>query len=94
MWVLKKGFKDYCVRTGANFLKILDELALPIVDETGKSSRILASKHVRKVLGAGTEFAKAQSWCFAINMDHPEVTGVAIPKLVSATPTKVLKLTG
>lgn len=94
MWVLKKGFKDYCVRAGANFLKILDELAMPIVDETGRSSRILASKHVRKVLGAGTEFAKAQSWCFAINMDHPEVTGVAIPKLVSATPTKVLKLTG
>ncbi len=93
MWVLKKGFKDYCVRTGANFLKILDELAAPVTDESGRTSRILSSKNVKKVLGAGTEYAKAQSWCFAINMDHPEVSGAAIPKLVSATP-KILKLTG
>lgn len=93
MWVLKKGFKDYCVRTGANFLKILDELSIPSLEESGKPHRVLASKHVRKVLGAGTEYAKAQSWCFAINMDHPEVSGVVVPKLVTTTP-KVLKLTG
>jgi hypothetical protein len=87
MWVLKKGFKDYCVRTGANFLKILDDLHVPTFDEDGKLHRVLSSKHVRKVLGAGTEYAKAQSWCFAINMDHIDVSGVVIPKLVSSKPT-------
>jgi Domain of unknown function (DUF927) len=90
MWVLKKGFKDYCVRTGAHFLKILDELSVAQIDESGRPSRVLASKNVRKVLGAGTEFAKAQSWCFAINMDHPDVSGAVGPKLV-ATPTTPLE---
>lgn len=97
MWVLKKGFKDYCVRTGANFLKILDDLYAPTFDETGRSSRILASKHVRKVLGSGTEYAKAQSWCFTINMAHPDVSGVVIPKLVGSkttTPVTPLRAAG
>lgn len=68
--VLKKGFKDYCVRTGANSLKILDELSQP-----RDGARIICNKHARRTLGAGTEYAKAQTWCFVINMSHPEVTG-------------------
>lgn len=82
MWVLKKGFKDYCVRSGANFLKILDDLSIPRLNAEGVTSRILASKNARKVLGSGTEYAKAQSWCFVINMAHPEITGAVDLALV------------
>ncbi len=75
MYVLKKGFKDYCVRQGANFLKILDDLSMNQLDRTGKMTRVISSKHIKKTLGAGTDYAKAQSWCFVINMTHPEITG-------------------
>jgi hypothetical protein len=90
MWVLKKGFKDYCVRAGANFLKILDDLVTPRTTASGTASRILTSKHTRKVLGAGTEYAKAQSWCFAINMAHPEITGAVDLALITSRPTAAL----
>lgn len=83
MLVLKKGFKDYCLRVGANSTKILDDLATPKVDEAGKSTRVIANKSIKKVLGAGTEYAKMQSWCFSVNMDHPEVTGVVDLSVVS-----------
>lgn len=92
MWVLKKGFKDYCVRAGANFLKILDDLVAPRTTASGTASRILTSKHTRKVLGAGTEYAKAQSWCFAINMAHPEITGAVDLALITSRPTVALDI--
>jgi hypothetical protein len=92
MWVLKKGFKDYCIRTGANYLKILDELTAAKLDASGKQIRVVNAKHTRKVLGAGTEYAKAQSWCFAINMSHPDVTGVVDLAVSSSVPaTKPLR---
>ena len=75
LWILKKAFKDYCTRLGASMLKTLDDLHRTKVDLNGREVRVVASKHVRKVLGAGTEYAKAQAWCFAINMAHPEITG-------------------
>lgn len=83
MLVLKKGFKDYCIRVGANATKILDELAVQKVDEAGKGTRVIANKSIKKVLGAGTEYAKIQSWCFTVNMSHPEVTGVVDLGVVS-----------
>lgn len=70
LYVLKKGFKDYCARTGANSTKIINELHIP-----RDGVWIIPQNHTRRVLGAGTEYAKAQSWCFAINMDHPAVSG-------------------
>lgn len=70
LYVLKKGFKDYCARIGANSLKVIDDLVPP-----RDGVRIIANKHVRRTLGAGTEYAKAQSWCFVVNMAHPEVSG-------------------
>lgn len=81
--VLKKGFKDYCIRVGADSTKILDELYSAQPDARGHTSRVVSQKAIKKVLGAGTEFAKAQSWCFTINMAHPEVTGVADLSVVS-----------
>lgn len=86
LWVLKKGFKDYCARSGANFTRILNELSEPVMTRNGRFERVLSSKRVRKVLGAGTEFAKAQSWCFAINMAHPDVSG-AVDLQVDTTST-------
>lgn len=76
MWVSRKGFKDYCMRIGANPRKVLEDLSVPKVDDEGRSSRVIPSVNVKKVLGAGTELAKAQSWCFTINMNNKEVSGV------------------
>jgi hypothetical protein len=78
LYVLKKGFKDYCARTGANASKIINDLHIP-----RDGSRIIPQPHTRRILGAGTEYAKSQTWCFAINMDHPSVTGSVNLKLVN-----------
>lgn len=78
MYVLKKGFKDYCAKTGANSTKVLEDL-----HTSRDGGRIVPQKHTRRVIGAGTEYAKAQSWCFAINMAHPAVTGAVDLKLVT-----------
>jgi hypothetical protein len=86
MMVLKKGFKDYCIRIGADATKILDELATFTTDGTGRTSRIITNKSVRKVMGAGTEYAKIQSSCFVVNMAHPDVTGVVDLSVVSGDP--------
>jgi hypothetical protein len=37
--------------------------------------RIVPSKHTRRTLGAGTEYAKGQSYVFAVNMAHTKVSG-------------------
>jgi hypothetical protein len=78
LYVLKKGFKDYCARTGANSTKIIGDLYA-----VRDGDRIIPQPHTRRILGAGTEFAKAQSWCFAIKMDHPAVSGSVDLKLVT-----------
>jgi hypothetical protein len=78
LYVLKKSFRDYCAKTGANASKVIEELHVP-----RDGVRIVPQPHTRRVLGAGTEYAKAQSWCFAINMDHPSVSGVVDLKVVT-----------
>ena len=75
MWLLKQGFKDHCRKIGANAPRLLEELNKLKATSAGTAARVVASINVRKVLGAGTEWAKGQSWCFAVNMDHPEVAG-------------------
>lgn len=77
LYVLKKGFKDYCSRTGGNASQIIDELS-EVID----GDRVIPQRQTRRVLGAGTEFAKVQSWCFAVNMKHPAVSGVVDLKIV------------
>jgi hypothetical protein len=81
MWVLKKAFKDYCTRTGHNFTAILNELY---------NKRIIVSKHDHKTLGAGTDFAKGQAWCFVVNMNHPEMNEIEKKdgKILSYPPAK------
>jgi hypothetical protein len=80
MYVLKTGFKHYCARTGANATKIIGDLYEP-----RDGVRVIPQTHTRRVLGAGTEAAKAQSWCFAINMAHPAVSGIADLKVVGGS---------
>ncbi len=76
MWCLRKSFKDYCNRIGANFIQILGDLHTPRLDASGKLTRIVVSPQMRRVLGQGTPWSKAQSWCFALNMSHPDITGM------------------
>lgn len=71
LYVLKAGFRDYCNRIGANMRNIVNSLS-----EVRGGARIIAQEHTRRTLGAGTEYAKAQAWCFAINMAHQDVSGV------------------
>lgn len=77
LYVLKRGFKDYCARIGANSVQIINDLKLPRDGE-----RIIPQHHTRRVLGAGTEYAKSQTWCFAVNMAHTSVSGLAKLKVV------------
>lgn len=86
MWVLKKAFKDYCAKIGANSTKVLNELNELRLDKDGNMTRIVSHKNVKKVLGAGTEYAKAQTWCFVVNMSHPEVSGMATLSVASDNP--------
>lgn len=78
LYVLKKPFKDYCAKSGANATKIINDLFTP-----RDGARVIPQTHTRRVLGAGTEYAKAQSWCFAINMDHTAVSGMVKLKVVA-----------
>lgn len=76
LWVLRKGFKDYCNKIGAPFITVLNELSLPQPTPSGGYVKVITNKNIKKVLGSGTDFAKVQAWCFAVNMAHPDVTGV------------------
>jgi hypothetical protein len=89
MWVLKKGFRDYCARIGANFYKVLADLEAPQLNSAGHTVRIIPHRNTKKVLGAGTELAKAQSWCFAINMAHPDVSGVLDVASITTTSPQI-----
>ena len=75
MIVLKKGFHDYCVRLGANATQIIRDLSA--VDDSGQ--RIVTNAQYRATLGKGTQHEKAQTWCFVVNMDHPEMKGKGEP---------------
>lgn len=75
MHLLKQGFKEYCVRVGANSTRILEELSQPRAVGAGMPRRIITDRQARRVLGAGTEHAKGQQWCFVVDMTHPEVAG-------------------
>lgn len=78
IYVLKKAFKDHCARIGANATKIIGDLhilrdGLPIISLTD----------TRRTLGAGTDMAKGQSWCFAVNIRHPAVSGAVDLRIIA-----------
>ena len=67
--LLKQGFKDHCNRIGVSSSRIIDEL-----HQSG--NRVIVDRAIRRTLGAGTNLAKGQAWCFAVDMTHPEIKGV------------------
>jgi hypothetical protein len=77
MYILKSGFKEHCGRVGANSSQILRDLEMP-----RDGLRIIPQRNTRRVLGAGTDYAKGQTWCFAVNMAHPGVSGEVVMRVI------------
>lgn len=88
LYLLKEGFKQHCNRIGASSSRILDELSTPRTLPNQPPRRIVTERAIRRTLGAGTTLAKGQSWCFAVDMSHPEMSG-AVPIVVAANPAAV-----
>jgi hypothetical protein len=80
--LLKQGFKDYCARVGASMSRMLEELSVSTGHNAGS---VVIDRNCRRTLGAGTNLAKGQAWCFTVNMHHPDIAGVK-PTLVPASP--------
>lgn len=78
--MLKQAFKDYCTKIGASSSRLLADLAEP---RDGRRI-ILEYKSCRRTLGAGTQLAKGQTYCFAIDMTHPDIAGAA-PTVVASS---------
>jgi hypothetical protein len=66
LWLLKKGFKDHCNKTGAPFNRVMAELM---------AKRIVIHDNARRVLAAGTDYPKVQAWCLGIDLTHEEIAG-------------------
>lgn len=75
LYLLKQGFREHCQRIGASSTKVLEELHTLRPTASGTPQRIVVDRQTRRTLGAGTEYAKGQSWCFAVDMTHPEISG-------------------
>jgi len=75
LYLLKQGFKDHCSRIGATSSRILDELAAPTVIAGQQPRPIVTNRANRRTLGAGTDLAKGQTWCFTVDMTHPGIAG-------------------
>jgi len=88
MYLLKQGFKDHCNRVGGSSSRILDELNQPRNGPGAAQGPIIVDRAVRRTLGAGTTLAKGQAWCFAVNMNHPEMSGTKpVVAAAGGTPT-------
>jgi hypothetical protein len=77
LYLLKAAFKEHCAKTGANASAILRALEAPRDGE-----KIVPQRNTRRVLGAGTDYGKGQTWCFAVNMRHPAISGEVAMKVV------------
>lgn len=77
--ILKQAFKEHCGRIGASASGILADLSVAQGMSTGP---VVIERQCRRTLGAGTNLAKGQAWCFAVNMSHSDVAGVK-PTLVA-----------
>ena len=82
LYLLKQGFKEHCSRIGSSSTRIIEELNAPRSLDSSAPRRIVTERSIRRTLGAGTELAKGQAWCFAIDMTHPEIAGV-VPTLAA-----------
>lgn len=86
LWVQKTEFNNYCVKSKHNASKILKDLSQPRGLKDGKPAYVILDKHIKKVLGAGTDYHTSQVWCFLVNMDHPEVLPVSLDVIANPAP--------
>ena len=79
MWLTKSAFSDYCATRRAPYQQYVNELAI---------AHVVIDRNSRKVLTAGTNIAPTRSWCFAVNMRHPEMgeLGERADKLAQGRP--------
>lgn len=90
LYLLKQGFKDHCNRIGASASRFIEELhLLRGGDAQTPPRRVVTERSIRRTLGAGTDLAKGQSWVFAVDMNHPEVSGV-VPLTTMSNQTAVV----
>jgi hypothetical protein len=75
MWVMKKAFRDYCLKIGANHTTVLNSLNQRVPGQAPNEEPIIPAVSATKMLGARTRHAKAMTPCFTINMSHPEISG-------------------
>ena len=68
MWITKDSFTTYCSTRRAPYQQYLNELSTMFV---------ITDRAVRKVLTTGTSITPTRSWCFAVNMRHAEMGGIA-----------------
>lgn len=85
--ILKQAFKEHCSRIGASSARILEELGTA---QGSSTSPVVIERQCRRTLGAGTNLAKGQAWCFAVNMNHADIAG-AKPVLVPPAPANDAK---
>ena len=83
MLIHRETFKFHCMRIGANFKQVIDDLHRPEMDAAGVEQRVISAPRTRQVLAAGTDLAKVQTWCFKVNMQHPELTGATQLAVIS-----------
>lgn len=73
IYVLKAAFRMWCERKSKFAQKVLSEL---------HTAGVVLNVDTRRMLGEGTSLAKARSWCFSVNLKHPEMAALT-PTLVA-----------
>ena len=66
IWVSTTGLRNYCIDIGYNYTTLISHL---------KNSGAIRPQTAAKVLGAGTDYAKGQTACWVVNINHPELAG-------------------
>lgn len=85
LYLLKQGFKDYCSRIGGSSSQIINDLSQPRIIPNDKPRKIVVNRNARRTLGAGTKLAKGQTYCFVVDMNHPDMSGAVNLQTVQGT---------
>ena len=66
MWISRDAFRTHCSRKSVSSRNVVTTLV---------EQKIIVNASARKVLGADTESPGAQTYCYLIDMGHPEISG-------------------
>jgi hypothetical protein len=72
MFVLRKGFMEYCQKYGASGQQVLATLY---------ADGVITSKNYKMSIGKGTSYDLGQSYVFVVNMFHPALKGTLPAKI-------------